>query len=50
QASFYLVVPTSVFGYILLPLAYLTFFLLMNQKDYLGDQAPRGFRRLVWNL
>ncbi|MDH3716627.1 MAG: divalent metal cation transporter [Planctomycetota bacterium] len=50
QASFYLVVPTSVFGYILLPLAYLTFFLLMNQKDYLGENAPTGMRRLVWNL
>jgi Mn2+/Fe2+ NRAMP family transporter len=50
QASAYLVVPTSVFGFILLPLAYLTFFLLMNQKDYLGDNAPSGLRRLVWNL
>ncbi|MGB6043155.1 MAG: divalent metal cation transporter [Pirellulales bacterium] len=50
QASFYLAVPTSVFGLILLPLAYLTFFLLMNQKSYLGENAPSGLRRLVWNL
>lgn len=50
DARVYLVVPTSVFGYVLLPLAYLTFFMLMNQKSLLGDDAPRGFRRLVWNF
>ena len=50
KASAYLVVPTSVFGFVLLPLAYLTFFLLMNQKSLLGDKAPTGFRRLVWNV
>ena len=50
KAAVYLVVPTSVFGYVLLPLAYLTFFLLMNQKSLLGDKAPTGLRRVVWNL
>ncbi len=50
KASFYLAVPTSVFGFILLPIAYLTFFFLMNQPRLLGDDMPRGFRRLVWNL
>lgn len=50
KAAVYLVVPTSVFGFVLLPLAYLTFFLLMNQKSLLGDKAPTGFRRVVWNL
>lgn len=50
QASAYLVVPTSVFGFILLPFAYVTFFLMMNQKKLLGEQAPTGIRRLGWNL
>jgi len=50
QASFYLAVPTSVFNFVLLPLAYLTFFLLMNQKRLLGANAPVGIHRLLWNL
>ena len=50
KASFYLAVPTSVFGMMLLPIAYFTFFLLMNQSSLLGDDMPRGFKRLTWNL
>jgi hypothetical protein len=49
RAAFYLVVPTSVFGMALLPIAYLSFFLLMNQRTLLGDQLPRGARRWLWN-
>jgi len=48
-AAFYLAVPTSVFGFILMPIAYLTFFLLINQRDLLGDAMPRGNSRLIWN-
>ncbi len=47
---FWLAVPTSVFGMILLPIAYITFFCMMNSKNLLGDQMPRGVRRAVWNL
>ena len=50
KAAFALAVPTSVFGLILLPVAYLTFFLLMNQKKVLGDQLPCGAKRVAWNL
>ncbi|MEM7233828.1 MAG: hypothetical protein AAF517_16750, partial [Planctomycetota bacterium] len=50
DAKFWLAVPTSVFGFILLPIAYLTFFLLMNQKSLLKDALPSGGRRLVWNV
>ncbi len=50
KAAFYLAVPTSVFGLMLLPLAYLTFFFLMNQKKLLGDECPTGGRRVVWNV
>jgi predicted MFS family arabinose efflux permease len=34
----------------LLPIAYLTFFLLMNQKDLLGDSIPGGGKRVAWNV
>ncbi len=50
KASFYLAIPTSVFGLTLLPIAYLTFFLLMNQKSLLGDQRPAGGKRIAWNV
>jgi len=50
QASFWLVVPTSVFGFMLIPIAYLTFSLMMNQRSLLGKEMPRGARRVVWNL
>lgn len=49
EARFWLAVPTSVFGMMLLPIAYWTFFLLMNQRSLLGDEMPTGGRRVVWN-
>ncbi len=49
QARFWLAVPTSVFGMMLLPIAYWSFLLLMNQRSLLRDELPRGTRRLVWN-
>ena len=49
KASAYLVVPTSVFGMVLLPLAYISFFLLMNNRDFLGDAMPKGGQRVKWN-
>ena len=42
--------PTSVFCMTLLPLAYLSFFLLMNQKSVLKDAMPRGGKRVLWNV
>lgn len=50
KAAFALAVPTSVFGLILLPIAYLTFFLLMNQRKLLGNELPQGAARIRWNL
>ena len=50
KAAFWLAVPTSVFGFTLLPIAYLTFFLLMNQKSLLGDERPAGGKRVAWNV
>lgn len=49
KAQFWLAVPTSVFGMTLLPIAYFTFYLLMNQKSLLGNDMPWGGRRWSWN-
>jgi hypothetical protein len=46
----WLAMPTSVFCIILLPIAYLAFLLLMNQKAMLGEYMPKGGKRLLWNV
>lgn len=48
-AAPYLAIPTSVFGFILIPIAYTTFAMLLNQKKLLGDAMPTGLKRTVWN-
>ncbi|MEX0689228.1 MAG: divalent metal cation transporter [Pirellulales bacterium] len=50
KAKFWLAVPTSNFGMALLPIAYVTFFLMMNSRTLLGDAMPTGVRRLAFNL
>lgn len=50
QALFWLAVPASVVAMTLLPLAYFTFVLLMNNRRMLGKDMPRGASRLVWNV
>jgi Mn2+/Fe2+ NRAMP family transporter len=49
KAQFWLAVPTSMFGMVLLPVAYFAFFLLMNERAVLGDNLPQGVRRVAWN-
>ena len=49
EARFWLAVPTSVFCFTLLPFAYLTFLFVMNSKSLMGDEMPRGIRRVGWN-
>lgn len=49
EASFWLAVPTSVFGIMLLPIAYGAFFFLMNNKRLLGDSMPSGGKRFAIN-
>jgi len=50
QPAPWLAMPTSVFCIVLIPIAYFTFILLINQKTILGDSMPRGVKRLVWNI
>lgn len=44
-----LATPTSVFGGAMLPIAYVTFMLLMNSPAALGQAMPRGLSRVIWN-
>ncbi len=50
DAQMWLAIPTSVFAMTLLPFAYFSFYLLMNQKTLLGNDMPRGLKRLCWNV
>lgn len=46
----WLIIIASTFAGILLPIAYFSFFLLMNNRDLLGDQKPTGTRMVIWNV
>lgn len=49
DAKFYLAVPTSNFGMVLLPIAYIAFLMLMNNRKVLGAEMPTGGKRLAIN-
>ncbi|MFK7768727.1 MAG: divalent metal cation transporter [Mariniblastus sp.] len=46
----WLIILASSFAAILLPIAYVAFFALMNSRRLLGDEKPTGFRMSVWNF
>ncbi len=48
-AKLWLAILASSFGMMLLPIAYVTFFMMMNSRTLLGDERPRGLSRLTWN-
>ena len=50
QAAPYLAIPTSVSQFIVIPIAYTAFAILLNQKKLLGDNLPRASIRWLWNL
>lgn len=47
--AFWLVVPTSVICFFFLPIAYISFLVMMNRRDYLREDMPAGLRRVGWN-
>lgn len=47
---FWLPVITSSFNLIMMPIAYICFFILQNRKDYLGDSVNSGVKGSVWNF
>lgn len=42
-------IPTSAVCSLMLPIAYIAFFILNNRRGYLGDDTPSGRRALAWN-
>lgn len=50
DAKMWLAVPTSVFCATLLPVAYIAFMLLINQKRLMGEDMPKGAVRGFWNF
>ncbi len=50
DARAWLTVIAGVYGAMLLPIAYVTFFVMMNKKSLLGAEAPTGAGRVVWNV
>lgn len=50
DARAWLTVIAGVYGAMLLPIAYVTFYVMMNQASMLGDERPSGAKRWLWNL
>jgi hypothetical protein len=50
KTQFWLAVPTSVFGMTLLPIAYFTFFLMMNNRALMGGEILTGGKRTLMNF
>ena len=50
KTKMWLAMPTSIIGITVLPIAYFAFYMMMNQKSLMGDNMPRGLKRLVWIL
>lgn len=46
----WIAIPTSAIALIMLPVAYIGFFLLNNSEKYLKEDMPRGRRRFWWNF
>ncbi|MBN2449560.1 MAG: divalent metal cation transporter, partial [Lentisphaeria bacterium] len=50
KAMFYLAVPTSNIAFVFIPFAYISFALLLNRRDLLGNAMPSGRKRVLANL
>jgi len=50
QSRFWLAVPTSQIGMILLPVAYITFFLMMNNTKLMGENKLKGGKAWAANI
>lgn len=46
----WIAVPASAICGLLLPFAYIIFFLLNNSKKYLGADKPTGTKAIIWNI
>jgi Mn2+/Fe2+ NRAMP family transporter len=50
ESQFWLAIIASTFGGMLLPIAYITFMMMMNSKSILGEDKPRGASLITWNV
>ena len=46
----WIALPAFTVGLVMLPIAYIGWFLLHNNARFLGDDRPRGRSALRWNL
>jgi len=46
----WIAIPTSAICGLMLPIAFIAFFILNNSKKYLGKNKPRGIKAVVWNI
>lgn len=47
---FWLPVLASSIALVMMPIAYVAFFILQNKRSYLGDDVNRGLKGAVWNV
>ena len=45
----WIALPAFTIGLVMLPIAYIGWFLLQNSSRFLGEDKPRGWRALRWN-
>ena len=50
DSKFFLAIIASNFGMMLLPIAYITFFMMMNSRSLMGAEKPTGGRMIAWNV
>ena len=50
ESKTYLAIVAGTFAILLLPIAYFAFFLMMNNRDLMGEEKPIGVSMLVWNI
>lgn len=50
DAKMWLAILASSFGMMLLPIAYVTFFMMMNSRAILGNEKPTGISMSIWNV
>jgi Mn2+/Fe2+ NRAMP family transporter len=46
----WIAIPASAICGLMLPIAFIAFFILNNSKRYLGENKPTGVKALVWNI
>ena len=50
ESKTYLGIVAGTFAILLLPIAYLAFLLMMNNRDLMQNEKPLGIRMLIWNV